>query len=183
MTPNVRRVRQPVRGFALFAVIVLMAVMTAAVAIALDDAVVSVRNSGSIRAAEMIKSGLDHDVNQAVAALLEMDPVDLLDQPDQFDIFAGDTAVTLATELTPPASPAMVFPYPNDGPYVGEYTVRVGLRPTQRARAPSGEDVNNSFGQIFEIQVGVAATGTGIPPAEQRVAVGIMLPRTVSHAN
>ncbi|MEL7367799.1 MAG: hypothetical protein AAFN74_02720 [Myxococcota bacterium] len=180
----IRRVRSHQRGFALFAVIVLMAVMAAAVAMALDDAVVSVRNSGGIRAAEMIKSGLDRGVNVATLVLQEMDPFELLEDPEQFDLFAGDTGFTNASEFRPdPTSPPLVFPYPDAGPYQGEYQVRIGIRPTQRTRAPSGEDINNSFGQIFEIQVGVAAVGTGIPPAEQRAAVGIMIPRTVSHAN
>ena len=173
--------RRSQRGFALFAVIILMALMTAAVALALDDAVVSVRNSGGVRASEMIQSGLDRGLNVAMLALQEADPTMLLDNPTQYDLFAGPTSVTAATELDV-GGPALQFLYPDDGPYQNQYTVRVGLRPGQRTRAPSGQDTAAAFGQIFEIQVGVAATGNGVPPAEQRVSVGILIPRRISHA-
>ncbi len=171
------------RGFALFAVIILMAVMTAAVALALDDAVTSVRNSSGIRASEMIKSGLDRGVNVAMLSLQDSDPTGLLDDPAQYDLFAGATPQTGATELIDPLGAPLSFPYPDQGPYANQYTVRVGLRPGQRTRAPTGENVNKAFGQIFEIQVGVAATGNAVPPAEQRVSVGVLIPRRISHAN
>lgn len=169
------------RGFALFAVVVLMALMTAAVALALDDAVVSVRNSGGIRAAEMIQSGLDRGLNVAMLALQEADATALLDDPTRYDLFAGPTPLTSATELDV-NGPALQFLYPDSGPYRNQYTVRVGLRPGQRTRAPIGQSASRAFGQIFEIQVGVAATGNGVPPAEQRVSVGVLVPRRISHA-
>lgn len=171
------------RGFALFAVIILMALMTAAVAVALDDAVVSVRNSGGIRAAEMIKSGLDRGVNLAILAIQSVDPATFTDNPTQYDLFAGSTNQTGATELVDTIGNPLRFQYPDDGPYQNQYTVRVGLRPGQRTRAPSGNNITNAYGQIFEIQVGVAATGSGAPPAEQRVSVGVLVPQRVSHAN
>ena len=178
-----RHRRRGRRGFALFAVIILMALMTAAVALALDDAVVAVRNAGGVRASEMIKSGLDRGIAVAMFQLQTMDPSALLDLPDQYDIFAGATPSTGASELPDALGTPMSFPYPDSGPYENQYTVRIGIRPGQRTRAPTGENVNKSFGQIFEIQVGVAATGVGIPPAEQRVSVGVLLPRRISHAN
>ena len=182
-SPINRGRRRDQRGFALFAVVILVAVMTAAVALALDDAVVAVRNSGSVRAAEMIKSGLDRGVNVAMLQLQDADPSSLVDLPTQYDLFAGAVTQTGATEMPDGLGNPLTFLYPDAGPYAGQYTVRIGLRPTQRTRAPSGENVNNSFGQIFEIQVGVAATGTGVPPAEQRVSVGVLIPRRISHAN
>ena len=173
--------KKSTRGFALFAVVVLMAVMTAAVALALDDAVVAVRNSSGVRASEMIQAGLDRGVNEAIAALQEVDPVQLLDAPQAYDLFAGPSDATSATELDVTGAP-MVFPYPDAGPYAGQYTVRVGLRVGQRTRAPVGTSATNAFGQVFEIQVGVTATGPGVPPAEQRVSVGVLVPRPVSHS-
>ncbi len=179
-----RRSKSPrSRGFALFAVIILMALMTAAVALALDDAVVAVRNSGGVRASEMIQSGLDRGVNLAMLAVQQSDPTSFLDFPDQFDLFAGPMNSTGASELLDVGGMALRFAYPDHGPYQGQYRVRIGLRPGQRTRAPTGENVNSSFGQVFEIQVEVAATGTGVPPAEQRVSVGVLVPRRVSHAN
>ena len=169
------------RGFALFAVVVLMAVMTAAVALALDDAVVAVRNSGGVRASEMIQAGLDRGVNLAITTLQEADPVELLDLPDRYDLFAGPSDATSASELDI-VGPRMAFGYPDNGPYAGQYLVRVGLRVGQRTRAPVGTSATNSFGQIFEIQVGVSAIGPGVPPAEQRVSVGVLVPRRVSHS-
>lgn len=171
------------RGFALFAVIILMALMTAAVALALDDAVVAVRNSGGVRASEMIQSGLDRGVNLAMLAVQQADPTSFLDFPDQFDLFAGPMNDTGASELLDGGGTPLRFAYPDNGPYKDQYTVRIGLRPGQRTRAPTGENVNSAFGQVFEIQVEVAATGSGVPPAEQRVSVGVLVPRRVSHAN
>lgn len=177
------RARSGQRGFALFAIIILMAIMTAAVALALDDAVVAVRNAGGVRASEMIKSGLDHGVNLAIVELQNADPSAFLDFPDQYDLFAGPTSATNATEMVDQMGNPMSFQYPADGPHRDQYLVRIGLRPGQRTRAPSGQDVNKAYGQIFEIQVGVAATGGGVPPAEERVSVGVLLPRRISHAN
>lgn len=171
------------RGFALFAVIILIAVMTAAVALALDDAVVSIRNSGGVRAAEMIKSGLDRGVNLAILELQGADPSELLDNPNQYDLFLGPSSATGATELIDSLGNPMSFTYPDSGPYQGQYTVRIGLRPGQRTRAPTGNNINKAFGQIFEIQVAVAATGNAVPPAEQRVSVGVLVPRRISHSN
>ena len=175
-----RKTARQQRGFALIAVVILMALMTAAVAVALDDAVVAVRNGGSIRSTEIIKSGLDRGVNLAILALQDSDPSYWLAAPDQHDLFSNPGA----TPVDVPGVGQLNFTYPDNGPYANQYRVVVGLRPRQRTRAPVGNNVNKGFGQIFEIQVGVSSeANSSVPPAEQRVTVGVLVPRQVSHAN
>lgn len=183
MTPTMpspvrrRRRRPKQRGFALFAIIILLALMTAAVALTLDDAVASIQNAGGVRASEMIKAGLEFGLDNAMIQLQQMDVATLANPPPEWDIFA---------RAENPGGPLVFIPpvlYPAAGPYAGQYRVRFGLRPGQRTRAPAGEDVNKAYGQVVELQVGIEAIGAGIPPAEERVSVGILIPRQESHAN
>lgn len=171
-----RRARRS-RGFALFAIIILLALMTAAAALALDDAVSSVQTAGGVRASEMIKAGLEHGLDAALVKLEQEDVATLADPPSEWDIFARAEVAGQPQEFMPAVA------YPANGPYAGQYRVRFGLRPGQRARPPAGEDINKSYGQIVELQVGIEAIGAGIPPAEERVSVGILIPRQESHAN
>lgn len=158
------------RGFALLAIVVLLAVISAAVAVALDEAVGSMQNAGRVRAAEMIKAGLDHGLNQAMDRIATEDPVTLVDPANDWDIF--DNAVPVGSrEFIGPLA------YPPSGPWAGQYRVRVGLRPGQIARPPTGEDVRDTFGQVLEVQVSIEAVGDGVPPAEERVTVGVLIPR------
>ena len=181
-----RRAQRPrrSRGFALFAIIILLALMTAAVALTLDEAVSSIQNAGGIRASEMIKAGLEHGLDSALVEVEQADVAQLANPPSQWDIFGRAEVVQ---PPSPPLNPVGEFMssvlYPAQGPYAGQYRVRFGMRPGQRARAPAGEDVNKSYGQIVELQVGIEAIGAGIPPAEERVSVGILIPRQESHAN
>ena len=172
-----RRRRAPQRGFALFAIIILLALMTAAVALTLADAGANIQNAGGVRASEMIKAGLEFGLDQAMVQLQQTDVATLANPPPQWDIFARAERAGQALEFMPPVL------YPTAGPYANQYRVRFGLRPGQRTRAPAGEDVNKSYGQVVELQVGIEAIGVGIPPAEERVSVGILIPRQETHAN
>ncbi len=174
------------RGFALFAVIILLALMTVAISIALDDAVSSMSELGTARASQVIKSGLDFGVDRAVDQLQNMDVSMFTAAPaDQWDIFDDpwdtlDAAVplSLGREFVPGA-----LPYPASGPLANAFRVRVGLRQGPRAQAPAGEDVNRYYGQIVEIQVGIDAQDPALPPVEERVGIGLLIPRRLSQAN
>lgn len=164
------------RGFALFAVIILLAVVTAAVALSLDEAVDSIQSAGRVRTAEIIRGALDQGLTGAMQRLQQEDPATLA--AGSWDIFNGDTQ-----EFYPAGGGTLS--YPATGPYAGQYRVRVGLRVGQRTRPPEGEDVTASYGQIVEIQVSVDANGVNAGsnwPAEERVAVGVMLPRQAAQA-
>lgn len=164
-------------GFALFAIIILLALMTAAVALSLDEAVSSLQSAGGVRASEMIKAGLDHGLDTAMLQVQQMDVGTLANPRPEWDIFDHAEASGSPLRFMPPML------YPPTGPYQGQYRVRFGLRPGQRTRAPAGEDVNKAYGQIVELQLGIEAVGPGIPPVEERVSVGILIPRRESHAN
>lgn len=163
----------------------MLALMTAAAALSLDEAVSSIQAAGSIQASEMIKSGLEHGLDVAMSELQQADEALLANPPPQWDIFAQAQPVL---PPGPPLNPAGEFlgsmPYPPPPhPYANQFLVRFGMRPGQRGRAPAGEDINKSYGQIVELQVGIEAVGAGMPPAEERVSVGILIPRRESHAN
>jgi hypothetical protein len=163
-------------GFALFTVIVLLAVVTAAVALSLDEAVSSIQSAGRTRASELIRAGLDHGLNVALNQLQQEDPASIADPANDWDIFRYPS---------PGLSYFPDLPYPSTGEYQNNFRVRVGIRPGQRTRAPEGEDVTKSYGQIVEVQISVDTNGTsgaGLPPAEERVAVGVLIPRSSAHA-
>lgn len=173
-----RRAQRNARGFALFAVILLLAVMTAAVALSLDEAVDSIQNAGRVRSAEIIKAGLDEGVARALENLYEEDPATLVNPGNDWDIFKQAEPVNTIEYLPP-------YDYPPAGDHANEYRVRIGLRAGQRTRPPEGEDVTKAFGQIVEIQISLDANGTagaGNPPAEERVAVGVLIPSKAAHA-
>lgn len=174
--------RRPPRGFALFAVIILLAVMTAAVALALDDAVESIQAAGGLRAKEMIRAGMNVGLDQAIEQVKAEDVSVLASPPDAWDIFEGTNV-----DGSDPNAFLNPINYPATGPYANQLRVRFGLRPGQRTRAPAGEDITKAYGQIVEVQIGIAANYTdanvGIPPAEDRISVGILIPRVESHAN
>jgi hypothetical protein len=165
------------RGFGLFAVILLLAVMTAAVALSFDDAISSLQTASGVRASEMIKGALDHGVSAALLRLQREDVATLIDSPVNWDLFGAPVPESANREFAGP------FDYPTSGPYAGQYRVRIGFRPGQRARAPAGEDIRTAYGQVVELQVGVEARGAGLPPAEERVTLGVLVPRQLSHSN
>jgi type II secretory pathway pseudopilin PulG len=165
-------------GFALLAVIVLIAIVSAAVAITLDEAVGSIQNAGRVRAAEMIKSALDHGVSMAMSEIEQTDPERLIEMGDPTNqtgwaIFDQDTAQTFINEQR----------WPTEGPFANYYNVRVGLRSGQVTRAPSGEDARSGFGQIVEVQVSVQTADSSLPPTEERVSVGVLIPRKGNYSN
>ena len=117
-------------GFALFAVIVILALVSAAVALSLDEAVESIQAAGRIRNAEIVRAGLDHGLAQAVSQLQTMDLSDFRNGQD-WDIFQQD-------QLNPPTAADMPVPnpaYPLVGDYQGTFRIRLGARVGQRTRA------------------------------------------------
>ena len=166
-------------GFALFSVILLLAIVSAAVAITLDESIENIRNAGQVRGQELSKSGLEHGVHLAITQLQQMDAGFVTNPANDWDIYnpLSPIPVSAGQDFIGP------FLYPPSGPYQNEYRIRVGLRPGQRTRAPAGEDARRAYGQVVEIQVGVESNRPGMPPTEERVSVGVLLPRKGSHAN
>jgi hypothetical protein len=170
-------------GFALFAVIVLLALITAAVAMSLDEAVASIQAAGRARVAETIKAGLDQGLDRAIEWLQAQDTADVSPDPNApagqpNDIFAGGAELDVDG-----GAPGM--DYPKTGEFIDAFHVRVGMRAGQRTRAPEGEDVTKAYGQIVEIQLSIDTRGPNgglLPPAEERVSVGVLLPRSSAHA-
>ncbi|MEQ9495745.1 MAG: hypothetical protein RIT81_02775 [Deltaproteobacteria bacterium] len=175
-------------GFALLVVVILLALMTAATALSLDNAVASLRTHAGARASEMIKSAADFGVSEAIAQL-QVDDVEVITNPlvypgiapaNSFDIFnAGGEAVSPTSYIAPMGYPPVLVP---QHPMEGDYGVRVGLRTAQRARAPAGEDVRSAYGQVVELQVEVQSVAPGVPPVQERVSVGIVIPRKVANS-
>lgn len=167
------------RGFALFTVVLLLAVISAAIAVTLDESVDNVRSAGVARSRELTKSGLEHGVHLGITQIQQMDAAFLSDPANDWDLFDPTRAMPVS------AGQDFIGPllYPPAGRFANAYRVRVGLRPGQRTRAPAGEDVRFAYGQTVELQVGVEANQPGMPPAEERISVGVLLPRRTSHAN
>ena len=166
------RCTQPqARGFALFVVVILLALMTAAAAVTLDDAVESIQNSSGIRASELVRAGLDAGLDQAMLQVVQTDAVEFIDVNADWDIFAGPLPDGTGTPFVPS------FTYPTTGVFQDDYRVRIGVRPGQVAKAPAGEDVRHSYGHVLEIQLGVESIHPTAPPVEERVTVGVVVPR------
>lgn len=161
------------RGFSMFGVIVLLAIMSAAAALVLRDVFAEIESGGRVRSVEMIKSGVDHGVNAAINSLEQQDSALLTD--GAWDIFQGP--VVTGSEFLP------VLDYPPTGVHAADYRVRVGLRRGQLTRPPEGEDVRNSYGQVYEVQVSVEAARNGIAPVEERASFGVLVPYEASHTN
>lgn len=165
------------RGMALLAVIMLLSLMSFAVAITLERTASSVRDSGIVRSTEMLKGGMEIGFAQASDRIQETDIAGLLDV--DYDIFYSAGA---------PVDFVPTFAYPTVGPTANDYAVRVGLRLGQRGRAVSGEDATKSHGQIVEVEVQIATNpldpeGARLVPAEERAVVGLLIPRANSHSN
>ncbi len=174
MRPNKPRVssHSQRRGFALIAVILLVALMTTAVALVNEQLVSSLRGAGTVKASEMLKGALETGLDQAIDQALVRDVVQLAEQ--DYDIFNGPVPIAAGRDFVP------AFGYPNSGPYQGAFQVRIGLRPGQRTRPPAGEDVRKAYGQIVELQVSVQSA-SNTTPAEERAAVGVLIPRVYSN--
>lgn len=166
-----RRNRSRPRGFALFVVVILLGLMTAAAAVTLDDAVESIQNSSGIRASELVRAGLDSGLDQAMLEIVQRDATEFVDVNPDWDIFAGPVPDGTGIPFVPS------FTYPTAGDYQNDYRVRIGVRPGQVTKAPAGEDVRNSYGHVLEIQLGVESIHPTAPPVEERVTVGVVVPR------
>lgn len=186
-----RSARDAQRGFSLLAIILLLALMAAAVALALDDAASTIQTGGRMRANEALKASVEEGINQGLVALQETapgvarDPVELIDPTniDRWDIFRPGPGNTpdMANDLIPGG---IYFPTGNAG--TSEYTVRVGLGLGQVTRGLEGEDVRSGFGQVMELQIVAApnlAVNPALPPLEERVSVGVLVPRRAAHQN
>jgi hypothetical protein len=176
------------RGFALFAVIILLAITTAAVAMSLDEAVASIQAGGRVRAAEIIRTGLDDGLSRGMDRLQEIDPAEFTSPPVTWDIFAQAQDPAADDFLTAMQGGPGAIDYPPSATFNSQYgdqfRLRVGARAGQRTRAPEGESATDSYGQIVEILIGLDGNGSqggANPPSEERVAVGVVLPRQLAH--
>lgn len=169
-----KRRRSRNRGFALLTVLFFLAVVSGAVAATLDESSENIRTAGVAKRTEMIRSGLEHGMHLGITHVRGLDAAMTVDPANDWDIFGTSG---MARDFVGPLL------YPPQGRDLGRYRVRVGLRPTQRGRPPAGEDVRTSYGQIVELQVSVEDNPPG-PTAttEERVSVGVLIPRRVSHA-
>lgn len=167
--PSSTRRRPQRRGFALFVVVLLLALMSAAIAVTMSESADNIRNAGIARTREEIKGGIERGLAAGLQYVQTLDPAHIEDPANDWDIFGAASPVGVNDLITPIDA--------------GRYEIRIGLRPGQRARAPAGEDIRHSYGQVVELQVGVAANQVGMPPAEERVSVGLLIPRHSSHSN
>lgn len=166
-------------GFALFVVVMLLGIVSAALAVTLDGSAESIRSAGLARGRELTKSGLEHGLHLGVTQLQQFDAGFLSNPVNDWDLFdpTGPVPVSAGRDFIGPLL------YPPAGRFANMYRVRVGVRPGQRTRAPAGEDVRSAYGQTVELQIGVEANQPGMPPAEERISVGVLMPRRSSHAN
>ncbi len=172
--------RRGKRGFALLLVIILTTLVSAAVAVTLEESVDNIRSAGLARSRELLSAGVEHGLNLGVLEASRLDPARIAEGSVAWDIFERD-------RLAPAGTDDWIGPlaYPPEGEHQGLYRVRLGLRPAQRTRAPAGEDVRSAHGQVLEVQVGVDTSPDrpSMVPAEERVSVGVLIPRRASHAN
>jgi type II secretory pathway pseudopilin PulG len=165
-----RRKKQEERGFVLVGVILVLAIIVAAVTMTLSSSTDTIREQNALRNGEIAQAALSHGLAVALEQLQQSDPVQLYEV--DYDIFDPDPGVQ---DFTPSIS------YPPNGPHAGEVTIRVGLAPLQRTQAPAGEDVRNTYGYVFEVQLSAEMTGFG-SAAEERVSVGVQIPHDNSHS-
>lgn len=176
-----RRRRSSQKGFILLGVILVVAVLVAAVTLTLTGSSESLKETTSVKSAEISQAALNEGMSRALAQLGTMDPAVLYSgTPANNDIFTWDPVNPPVDFIDDGVAPAG-FPYPPTGPYAGDVMVRVGMRPGQRTQAPAGEDVRNTYGYIIEVQLSAEMTGFGTQ-AEERVAVGIQIPHEYSHS-
>lgn len=159
------------RGFALFAVVVMLLLMSAAVAIALDGALSSLQASSGARVAETVRGGLGAGLDQAIIQISQTDAVEFRSPQAAWDMddpaFAG-----FVGQFTYPPNATWTVPQ--------QYSVRIGATPVQTTRSPPGEDVTNSYGAVIEVQIEVEVDSGANPaatPNGQRVNVGVVVPR------
>jgi len=173
-----RRTKKGERGFVLIAVMLIIIVMVATAAVTLREAGSNIKEAAHGRSRETVRSAMTHGLNVALDQLQLMDPARLADPTQNWDIF-GRPAPGVGLPID---GRVQELSYPPRGDQQGTLTIRIGLRPGQRTRAPAGEDVRSSYGQIVEVQLGVSSNRVG-GEAEERVAVGVRIPHQTSHSN
>jgi hypothetical protein len=161
------------RGFVILTVLLVLVMMVAAVSITLKEAANSLQEASSARARGLVLGAMEHGLNQAMDQLQVTDPAVLADPTTNWDIFGQNI---VGNEFIPPLQ------YPLQGELQNALQIRIGLRPGQRTRAPVGEDVRSTYGHVVEVQLSVRANTFGAG-AEERTAVGVLIPHTASHSN
>ncbi|MBK8011911.1 MAG: hypothetical protein IPK13_11220 [Deltaproteobacteria bacterium] len=161
-------------GYILHAVLILLALLAIGVILTLRDTTLGLQEARNQRALAEIDGALEHGLNLAISQIQATDPADLVNPAMDWDIFKD-----------PPSNNTFVLDsnYPPAGPLMGAYRVRVGLRRGQLTQGATGQSVDGHYGQVLEVQVLVTAIDVALPPAEERLSVGVLVPRERSHAN
>lgn len=172
-----RRPHPSSAGMALLSVIILLALMSLAIAITSERTATSIRESGAVRSTEMLKGGIELGLAQAMDRIQEVDAASLMDT-DHDLFYSGGVPVDFVPGFT----------YPTAGPTTDDYAVRVGLRLGQRGLASSGEDATKTHTQIVEVEVQIATNpadpeGSRLVPSEERALIGVGVPRANAHSN
>jgi hypothetical protein len=172
-------------------VIIILAVLTGGLLAILHDAGVGLRQFGTARSREMIAGAMELGVNEAMQAIQRMDPEVLIRSSADtslpggrwniFENWGRDSFVCNDGNYPCMSGTAPMF-YPLTGPNANELSVRVGLALGQRTQPPAGEDVNNAYGYVLEIQVAVSKAGDN-PDAAERAIHAIRVPNVISHSN
>lgn len=166
--------RQSRAGYILHAVLILLALLAVGVILTMRDTTLGLQEARNQRALAEVRGALEHGLNLAISQIQATDPADLVNPAMDWDIFKD-----------PPSNNTFVVDsnYPPSGPLAGAYRVRVGLRRGQLAQGATGQSVDGHYGQVLEVQILVTAIDVALPPTEERLAVGVLIPRERSHAN
>lgn len=163
----------------MIAVMMIMGLVTAAVAMSMEDDPETIRAVASTRDQEMVTAGVEFGVAYAIDQLAHRPAAYFENLGSSHDIFGGSPgAGGCASSGTDCALFSIDFPLA--GPDQGQYRIRIGFRPTQRGRPPAGTDVRTAYGQIIEFQISVENQSSSNPIGEQ-VSVGYLIPRENRH--
>jgi hypothetical protein len=186
--------RSSSRGFALLTVLLIIALVAATVSLALREATTGLAEAGTVKSAEIVYADLDRGITQAMQQISSIDPFTLVDPAISFDIF--QTKVAPNPPFIAPPGPGCTLPCTAVGVLAGNATpntpfavpITVGLRPGQKTDPPPGEDVRTAYGYIVELQIQADIDTTqsgnqGLAPAQERVSVGVRIPKVLSHSN
>jgi hypothetical protein len=194
MKERSERAREPAtrksgeHGFALLTVLLIIALVAATASLALREATTGLAEAGTSKSAEIVYADLNRGMSYVMQQFGQIDPFTLVDPTNRFDIFKSPpdgpfispnscaAPCTQVTALNPAVSAASPYAVP----------ITVGLRPGQKTEPPPGEDVRTAYGYILEVQLQAdidTAQSSGTAPAQERVTVGVRIPKVLAHSN
>jgi hypothetical protein len=176
------------RGFALVTVLLIIALVAATVGLALREATTGLAEAGTSKSAEIVYADLNRGMSYVMQQFAQVDPFTLVDPTNRFDIFKSppDVPFISPNACLPPCTQvtALGGVVSAASPYA--IPITVGLRPGQKTEPPPGEDVRTAYGYILEVQLQAdidTAQSAGTAPAQERVTVGVRIPKVLSHSN